>query len=75
MVPDWSTDSPSFAHVPDLPRGCIREVQGVVKPETGLKSSLRVTANADGPHMFGRESGLLRFDWMDLLLVSRQFGS
>jgi len=37
MVPDWLMDSPSFAHVPDWSRGCIRGVQGVVKPETGFK--------------------------------------
>jgi len=29
--------SPSFASVPDWSRGYIRGVQGVVKPETGLK--------------------------------------
>jgi len=54
MVPDWSMDIASFAHVPALPRGCIQGVQGVVKPETGfnvtsqfLKFSVGVTGNAD----------------------------
>ena len=34
MVPDWLMDSPSFAHVPDWSRGCIRGVQGV-RSQTG----------------------------------------
>jgi len=36
LVPDWSMDGPSCSHVPDWPRGCIRGVQGVVKPEPGF---------------------------------------
>ena len=32
----------SLYHVPDWPRGCIRGVQGVVKPETGFKETLSV---------------------------------
>jgi len=30
-----------------------------------FKPSLRVTRDAEGPHMIGRESDLLRFDWLD----------
>jgi len=43
------------------------------RPDTEFKPSLRVTRNAEGPHMIGRESDSLRFDWLDLLRVSRQF--
>jgi len=38
-----------------------------------LKPSLRVVNDPEGPHMIGRESDLLRCDWLDLLHVSRQF--
>jgi len=44
IVPDWSKDSPSFNHAPDWSRGCIRGVQGVVKPETGFKRTPRLSA-------------------------------
>jgi len=38
-----------------------------------IKPSLRVSANAEGPHVIGRESDLLKFNWLDILHVSRQF--
>ena len=66
-------DSPSFAHVPDWSRGCIRGVLGVVKPETGFKPSLRHSRVPEDPHVIGRESDRLKFDWLDVLHVSRKF--
>ena len=36
-------DSPSYAHVPDWSRGCVRGLQGGVKPETGFKPQSRIT--------------------------------
>jgi len=45
VVPDWSMDSLSFASVPDWSRGCIRGVQGGVKPETGFKTLRGMTAS------------------------------
>ena len=47
--------------------------QGIVIAETGFKSCLRVTRDAEGPHMIGRDSDSLRFDWLDLIHVSGQF--
>jgi len=38
-----------------------------------LKPRLRVFEDPQGPHVIGRESDSLRFDWLDLLLFSRQF--
>jgi hypothetical protein len=38
-------DSPLISYVPDWSRGCIRGVQGVVKPETGFKRSVGVTGH------------------------------
>ena len=35
--------------------------------EPGLKPSLRSPGGAEGPHVIGRESGLLRCDWLDHL--------
>ena len=36
-------DSPSFPHVPDSSRGCIRGGQGEVIPETGFNPQSQVT--------------------------------
>jgi hypothetical protein len=37
-----------------------------------VKPSLRLPGGAEGPDVIGRESDLLRIDWLDLLLISRQ---
>jgi hypothetical protein len=38
-----------------------------------LKPSLRVTRDAEGPYVIGRERDLLRSHWLDFLHGSRQF--
>jgi len=55
-------------------RGCEGVLEGVGVLGV-FKPSLRVTGDAEGPHMIGRERDLLRFDWLDFLARSRQFCS
>ena len=38
-----------------------------------FKPSLHHSGVVEGPRVFGRESGLPKFDWVDHLHVSRQF--
>ena len=40
-----------------------------------FKPNLRPPGGSEYPHVIGRESDLLKFDWLDLLHVSRQFCS
>jgi len=40
---------------------------GPSKHSPHLKPSLRPPWGPEGPHVIGRESGLLRCDWLDLL--------
>ena len=45
---------------------CLRDSRASLRYFSQLKLRLRIRRDAEGPHMIGRESNLLRFDWLDL---------
>jgi len=59
-------ESPSFPHVPDWSRGYIRGEQGVVKPETGFKPSLRPPGGPRVAPVIGPRGALEICDWLEL---------